>query len=231
MTPAPEIWIVDDEPDARAIFGRALSDGGYRIATFRDGAEVLDRFRTEAPALLLLDVGMPGLSGWDTLKEWRRRGGTQPVLMITASNDVDSRVRGLENGADDYLGKPCSPAEVLARVRALLRRVPRARPAETKPLRLGAVTVDLEKKTALKAGGPLRLTRTDYALLTLLAETPGKPVSRELILQRVWDGHSGGSHALDTHLWRLRKKLGDTGEGPPLIQNLPGIGYVLTAGA
>jgi DNA-binding response OmpR family regulator len=95
MTPAPEIWIVDDEPDPRAIFSRVLTEGGYRVSAFRDGSEVLDRFRTEAPALLLLDVSMPGLNGWDTLKEWRRRGGTQPVLMITASNDVDSRVRGL----------------------------------------------------------------------------------------------------------------------------------------
>lgn len=223
---APKIWIVDDDPNVRLVFRQALGDAGYDITECEDGQAALDRLKSGAPALFVLDVEMPRLDGWGTLAALRQRGCTQPVLMITRVNDVSSRVRGLELGADDYIGKPCSAVELVARVGALLRRAAKESPPATGELSLGDVVIDLERKSATKAGQPLRLTRTDYALLGLLHEQRGKPVSRETILKRVWDGRSGNSHALDTHLWRLRRKLGDAGDNG-WIRNQPGIGYVM----
>lgn len=226
MTPAaPKIWIVDDDPNVRLVFRQALSGAGYDITECEDGQAALERLGSVRPAMFVLDVEMPRLDGWGTLAALRERGCTQPVLMITRVNDVTSRVRGLELGADDYIGKPCSAVELVARVGALLRRAAKDAPTGG-PLVFGDVSIDLERKSATKAGQALRLTRTDYALLSLLHEERGKPVSRETILKRVWDGRSGNSHALDTHLWRLRRKLGDSGEDG-WIRNQPGIGYVM----
>ena len=226
MSLPQKIWIVDDEPDVRAIFRRALAGPEFQVTTCNDGLEALELLRTDSPALVVLDVDMPRLDGWATLRALREHGYTRPVLMITQVNDVDSRVRGLEGGADDYLGKPCAPREFLARVRALLRRSPRPK-APASLLRCGEVTVDLEKKTAARAGVPVRLSRTDFALLRLLHEHAGTPVSRDLIVSRVWEDKAGASHALDTHLWRLRKKLGDVAGEGQWIQNVPGLGYVM----
>lgn len=227
MSTAPKIWIVDDDDAVRLVFSRVLSDAGYAVTLCADGQEAVEKLRTESPSLILLDVDMPRLNGWQTLEELRRAGYTQPILMITNVNDVPSRVRGLEKGADDYIGKPCSISELLARVQALLRRAAKSAKGEAQPLRFGTVIVDVENKTATKAGEPLRLSRTDYALLTVLRENPGKPITRERLLNRVWQDQAGSSHALDTHLWRLRKKIGDDGNEPRWILNVPGIGYVL----
>ena len=225
------IWIVDDAADFRFLFSQTLLGAGYRVAECQNGREALHRLRAGTPDLVILDVQMPELDGWKTLEQLRHRGYTQPVMMITSVNDVDSRVRGLDGGADDYLGKPCAPAELLARVGALLRRAP-ARPLPGEGiLHLGDARIDLAAKTATKGKVPLRLTRTDYAVLTLLGAQPGRPVSRDLILQRVWEGQAGGSKALDTHLWRLRGKLGDTGTEARWIQNVPAIGYMIPADA
>ena len=223
-----KVWIVDDEAAVRATYSYVLKNAGYHVAECENGLQALGRLEQEQPLLVVLDIEMPGLNGWKTLAELRRHGCTRPVLVLTHLNDEDSRVRGLEEGADDFIAKPCSARELLARVRALLRR---AAPATSrKPLRFGEVVIDLETKTAKKKEAPLRLSRTDYALLELLHESRGKLVSRDLILQRIWHGHSGGSHALDTHLWRLRKKLGDPGDETGWIRNVPGIGYVMTPG-
>lgn len=228
----PKIWIVDDDVAVRLAYNRTLAVAGYAVMECTDGADLLEKLKGGMPDLIILDVEMPRLDGWGALAELRRRNVPCPVLMLTHVNEIASRVRGLDLGADDYIGKPCSPHELVARVRALLRRASRAA-LEANPglLRLGDVTIDLTGKTAAKAGAPLRLTRTDFVLLELLNARRGKPVSREVILHEVWGGKSRGSHALDTHLWRLRKKIGDTGEVSPWIQNVPGIGYVLNSNA
>lgn len=208
------------------MLSQTLIKAGYRAIECRDGVEALDRLATEAPDLVVLDVEMPGLDGWKTLEELRARGFTQPVLMFTHVNDAESRVRGLELGADDYLGKPCTVAELLARVRTWLRRAP-PKSGTKAELRFNDVMVDLDRKVATKAGVPLQLTRTDYALLALLHERIGEPVSRELILRRVWKSTASSPHVLDTHLWRLRRKVGDNGDEPQWIKNVPGIGFVM----
>jgi two-component system response regulator MprA len=230
MAVPQKILIVDDDPDVCRSFKTALTLAGFAVSTCEDGYQALDRVQLDAPSLVILDVEMPGLNGWKTLAELRRRGYTRPVLMVTHVDDVASRVRGLESGADDYIGKPCDAPELLARVRAVLRRSPPVQ-TEITPLRFGEVVIDLERKMVRRNAIELRLTRTEYALLALLREHIGKPVSRELIIERVWGGRSGNSHTLDTHLWRLRKKLGDTGEKPYWIQNHAGIGYTMAAEA
>ena len=195
------------------------------MAECADGAAALDWLRGHLAHVVLLDVDMPGVDGWHTLAELRRRGFTQPVLMVTHVDDPDSRIKGLDTGADDYIGKPCSVPELLARVRAVLRRAP-PRPASAL-LRLGPNHIDLAAFRAERDGRPLRLSRTDYALLALLHAHAGRPVARELVLQRIWAGASGSSHALDTHVWRLRRKLADAADPPRWLRSVPGVGYSL----
>lgn len=243
MSLGAKIWIVDDDKAVRTVCRLLLTEAGFSVAECHDGAEAVARWREEDPALLVLDVEMPRLDGWRTLEELRRAGCARPILMLTHLGDVPSRVRGLELGADDYLPKPFEPVELVARVKALLRRAGAAPGASTpivpagattaahlqpEPLRLGEVVVDFENMIATKAGAPLRLTRTDFALLKLLSEHRGKPVLRETILREIWKGQASSAHVLDTHLWRLRKKLGEgEGDAGQWVRNLAGIGYVL----
>lgn len=228
MASAEKILIVDDDPTVRGAFSAALAKAGFAVSECGDGLEALERVKVEVPSLIILDVDMPRLNGWKTLAELRRRGCARPVLMVTHVDDIDSRVRGLESGADDYIGKPCDAPELLARVRAVLRR---SAPVQTliSELHFGNVTVDLERKTAMRDAAPMPLTRTEYALLTVLSEHIGTPVSREIINARVWGGRVGNSHTLDTHLWRLRRKIGDDGDKPRWIRNHAGIGYTMAA--
>lgn len=226
MPYSSKIAIVDDDGATRIILSRILAAAGFATVEASDGVEALEKFSVNDPALFILDVAMPRLDGWKTLAELRQRGCIRPVLMLTALGDVDARVRGLDSGADDYLGKPCNPTELTARVRALLRRQPvkRRRPAR---LRFGELTIDLEQKSVLNGAPPIRLTRSDFALLECLACKVGAPISREEICARVWGTKAENSRALETHLWRLRSKLGDTGEKPRWLLNHPGRGYSL----
>lgn len=226
MPTTEKILLVDDDPAVRRAFRQALTSMGYAVGECEDGMVLLERIQAEEPSLIVLDVEMPRMDGWKTLAELRRRGWKQPVLMVTHVDDVDSCVRGLDSGADDYVSKPCSAPELLARVRALLRRAASVRTVPT-TLRFGDVLVDLERKTATCGTEEFRLTRSEFALLACLLEKIGTPVSREVIFERVWGGKVGKSHTLDTHLWRLRKKLGDTSDNPHWICNHAGVGYSL----
>ena len=229
MTPVPEILIVDDDEAIRTVFGRALRTAGFGVAECADGIAAIERWQSVPPALILLDVEMPRMNGWKTLAELRRLGCMQPILMVTNVNHVDARVQGLETGADDYLGKPCDAQELVARVRALIRRASRPPVEISAVLHFGDLEVDLVKKTAQRGDTAVALTATDFKLLSLLWEHLGEPVSRELIVERVWGMRANAAHALETHLWRLRKKLGEAGDQTSWIRNLPGIGYVLDA--
>lgn len=219
--------VIDDEPAVRRVVCRFLSGAGLTTIECQDGLEAVERWIAEKPDLIVLDVEMPRLDGWKTLEELRRQGFRRPVVMLTNLNDVPARVRGLEAGADDYLGKPCDLIELLARVKAHLRRTQMLRDAP-RLLRLGDLEVDLGSKTARRGAHPVKFTRTEFALLALLAEHRGQPVSRELIQQSVWPASSSAnSHTLDTCLWRLRRKLADGSGSDRWIRNLSSIGYVL----
>lgn len=222
------ILIVDDDACVRSAFRRALEGAGFAVLEGAEGDEALQLARRHSPALVLLDVDMPARDGWSTLEALRGSGYAQPILMITHVGDVASKVRGLDGGADDYLPKPCTAVELLARVRALLRRAAPP-PARPRRWRLGPVVLDLDRKLAVVGPRTVRLTRTEFALLELLASRPGVPVPREEIFARVWGGKEGNSHTLDTHIWRLRQKLGDNTDEPQYLLNHPGVGFSLSA--
>lgn len=223
------VLLVDDDATLRIGVRLVLTLAGYAVVEAEDGFAAVEAVRKEVPAIILLDVEMPRMDGWQTLAELRRMRVDCPILMFTHVADVPSRVRGLDEGANDYLCKPYAPEELLARMRVLLRRTGEAKGGLVRVLRLGEVIVDLEKRSATKAGLPLRLSRTDFALLAFLDEARGLPVSREKIAERVWAGSAGASQALDTHVWRLRKKIGDEGAAPRWVKNVPGYGYMLAA--
>lgn len=228
MLAQPKVLVVDDNPSCQLTIGLSLTSAGYRVIKAFDGLGVVDIVRSEVPALVILDVQMPNRGGWETLADLRRNGCAVPVLMLTECGEVQHRIRGLRDGADDYVAKGCDLDELRARVHALLRRSG-ALSNEPKLLRIGGVTVDLERKTAHREGESVALTRKEYLLLELFARNLGKPVSRELMLDQVWGyDHLPDTRTIDTHLWRLRKKISGASVSESWLRNLPGIGYVMT---
>ncbi|HVU35830.1 MAG TPA: response regulator transcription factor [Opitutaceae bacterium] len=226
--PVPPIAIVDDEPAIRRVLRQHLTGAGFRVLEFVDGVEAVEQIPASGAALVLLDVDMPRMNGWATLRELRHRQWDGAVLMVTNYDAVPDRVRGLEDGADDYLGKPFDCAELVARVKALLRRSAKMEPKPGRVLRLGDTLVDFERQCATRNGAPLSLTRKEFAVLAMLQRHKGRPVPREQLLLEIWEIHQDvQSHTLDTHIWRLRKKIGDTGRSSGWIRNLPGQGYAL----
>jgi len=193
-----------------------------------DGAAGLARALAEQPDLILLDVMMPRLDGFALAGELRRLGRSTPILMLTAKGQVDDRVRGLDAGADDYLVKPFSGAELLARVRALLRRHQRDAVRVPDRMRLGAVELDFARLTAQRDGRALHLTPKEWAMLRLLLEAPGEPVSRERFLDVVWGVNAfPTTRTVDTHIATLRAKLEPDPDSPRFLKTVHGVGYKL----
>lgn len=227
FTAGPKVLLADDNEDFRTTCAEMLQGTGYRVLEAGDGLQALELWEREDPAVILLDVSMPRMDGWDTLEKLKLRGCRQPVMMLTGCNEVRDRVKGLTGGADDYLGKPCDFGELTARVQAMLRRSqPQA--SGLTVLHFGDITVDLTTHAASSADGPVALTRTEYALLELLARHYGQPVTRETILDAIW-GYTNrpNTRTVETHIWRLRGKLGDHGEESRWIRTVPGAGYQL----
>ena len=231
MSLLPRILVVDDERPMRASICHCLQAEGYRVLEAADGVAGLETIAKEKPSLVILDVSMPNLTGLEVAAELRRLGLMIPVLMLTTRQEVAQKVEGLNAGADDYLGKPFDRRELVARVQALLRRQGTTATAQAiSVLRFGEVEIDLVKHTASKGKTPLPLTRTEYALLELLAKNMGASVSRDLILDVVWGyTYFPSTRTVDTHIWRLRKKIGDNGETPRWLKKAQGEGYILTA--
>ena len=204
-----------------------LAAEGYRVLAAADGDEGLARAIAEKPGLILLDVMLPKLDGYALCAELRRREIAAPVLMLTARAQVQDRVAGLDSGADDYLVKPFSTDELLARVRALLRRTAGKRPVVTS-LTLGDVRIDLARLTARRGGAPIHLTSKEFAVLRLLAEAEGEPVTREQFLDLVW-GHAAfpTTRTVDNHIASLRAKLEADPAAPRWILTVHGVGYRL----
>ena len=222
----PTILIVDDDETVRPAFAIALRSVGYRVVEAGDGLEALELTRRENPVLILLDLDMPVVNGWQTLERLRKNGFTQSVIILTGHTEVEDRVKGLSAGADDYLGKPCDLRELIARVQTVLRR---SQPAVSAPtvIHLGPTKVDLKNRIATRDEQPVGLTRTEYAILEVFARYPGELVTRAAMLENVW-GYSGqaNTRTVDTHIWRLRQKLGDDATVPRWIQTVSaGDGY------
>jgi two-component system response regulator MprA len=221
----PRLLVVDDEPPMRAALKRALELGGFEVSLAGDGTEGLDAAAAVRPDLVVLDILMPGVDGFDVCRTLRARGDRTPILMLTARDSVADRVEGLEAGADDYLPKPFALEELLARVRALLRRS--TEPAEETPLAFADLRLDPVTYTVRRGERVLELTRTEHQLLELFLSNPRRVLSRQLIFDRVW-GYDFGprSKALDVYVSYLRKKTEADGE-PRLIHTVRGVGYVL----
>lgn len=221
------ILLVEDETAMRIALQDALEAEGYRVLTAADGQTGLDRAIKEKPALLLLDVMLPRLNGFELCAQLRRLANPVPVLMLTARGMVGDRVTGLEAGADDYLIKPFEMAELIARIRALLRRSQRQTQAPEK-LRLGSAEIDLVRQVARREQQPLHLSAKEFAMLRLMALTPGEPVPRERFLDVVW-GYTAlpTTRTVDNYIGLLRSKLEADPENPRWIQTVRGVGYRL----
>ena len=222
------ILIIEDETPMRTALADVLDGEGYRPLTAADGEIGLRKAVDEKPDLILLDVMMPKLDGFAVCAELRRLGHAVPVLMLTAKGQVEDRVTGLDAGADDYLVKPFSTEELLARVRALLRRSRNGRPSPHAKLKLGEVEIDLARQTAVRGRKQIHLTAKEFAMLRLLAEAAGEPVSRERFLDVVW-GYAAfpTTRTVDNHIASLRSKLEKNPDAPRWLKTVHGVGYKL----
>jgi two-component system phosphate regulon response regulator PhoB len=225
--PAERVLVVDDEQDIVALVTYHLLKSGYRVTTARSGTEALAAARADRPALIVLDLMLPGMSGYDVLEQLRARDDTRhiAVLMLTARRDEADRIRGLALGADDYLTKPFSPQELVLRVGAILRRTAATGPA-TDVLSVGSLTIDRAAHRVAVNGEELDLTPIEYKLLLLLAERRGRVQDRTQLLEAVWDASPDiQTRTVDMHVQRLRTKLGSAAD---LIETVRGFGYRMT---
>jgi DNA-binding response OmpR family regulator len=214
--------VIEDDEAISALVGAYLEQAGFDVVRECTGAGGLEAVDRRHPRFVVLDLGLPDVDGFE-LCQRLRRGGDVPILILTARDEEVDRVVGLELGADDYLTKPFSPRELVARVRAVLRRAEPA-PAEVPFLELGALRVDFRARRATLAGSPLELRTLEFELLAELARHPGHVVTRDRLLDRVWGvSFAGGTRTVDVHVAQLRKKLGR----PGLIQTVRGLGYRL----
>ena len=221
------ILIIEDEAPMRTALADLLAAEGYRVLTAADGESGLHRALDEKPDLILLDIMMPKLDGFALCAELRRLSNAVPVLMLTAKGQIEDRVAGLDAGADDYLVKPFSTEELLARVRALLRRFQRQDKAAGK-LKLGEIDIDLARQTAVRGKKPIHLTAKEFAMLRLMAEAEGEPVTRERFLDAVW-GYAAfpTTRTVDNHIASLRAKLEPDPDEPRWLKTVHGVGYKL----
>jgi two-component system alkaline phosphatase synthesis response regulator PhoP len=224
---AGTILVVDDEPGIVIIVRDYLDRAGFRVLTAGDGETALRLARTERPSLVLLDLMLPGLDGLDVTRALRQDPSTNglPLIMLTARVDETDRVAGLELGADDYITKPFSPREVVARVRAVLRRA-EGPPTYNGVLRAGDLAIDLQRRTVRRGDTPIELTATEFDLLATLARQPGRPFTRAQLVDLVYgDDFDGYDRTVDAHIKNIRRKIEPDPRGPRYIQMVYGVGY------
>jgi two-component system copper resistance phosphate regulon response regulator CusR len=220
------ILLVEDEPRLASFIAKGLREQAYAVDVARDGEQALYLASVNRYDLLILDVLLPRRDGYSVCRELRAAGTRTPILMLTARGSVDDRVAGLDAGADDYLTKPFDFKELLARMRALLRRAETLRPPVA---RVADLTLDTASHAVTRAGKPVSLTAKEYALLEFLVLNEGRVVGREQIAQHVWDEcFDPLSNIIDVYVKRLRQKV-DSGFSPRLIRTRRGEGYILTA--
>ena len=227
MASAEHILVVDDEPDIVALVAYHLARGGYRVTTASSGTEALRLAQSDCPALIVLDLMLPGISGYEVLERLRADERTKhvAVLMLTARREEHDRIRGLTLGADDYLTKPFSPHELVLRVAAILRRASATSASVADVLSVGPISIDRAAHTVQVNDGEVELTPTEYRLLLLLAERRGRVQERARLLESVWDAAPDvQTRTVDMHVQRLRSKLGEAGD---LIETVRGFGYRL----
>ncbi|MEX6501051.1 heavy metal response regulator transcription factor [Pseudomonas zhanjiangensis] len=220
-----KLLVAEDEPKTGAYLQQGLSEAGFNVDRANTGSEALQYALAETYDLLILDVMMPGLDGWEVLRGVRAAGRAVPVLFLTARDGVEDRVKGLELGADDYLIKPFAFSELLARVRTLLRRASGA-PSQTS-MKIADLEVDLLKRRAIRSGKRIDLTAKEFLLLELLMRRRGEVLPKSLIASQVWDmNFDSDTNVIEVAVRRLRAKIDDDFE-PKLIHTARGMGYML----
>lgn len=219
--------VIEDEPGVAAFICRGLREAAFSVDVAADGEDGLHRATSEPYDVLVLDLMLPKRDGFGVLRAVRREGLTTPIICLTARDAVDDRVRGLDLGADDYLVKPFSFSELLARIRALLRR---GSALTNNPIVVEDLTVDVISRKVQRGGKRIDLSAREFALLEHMARHAGEVLSRTMILEKVWDmNYEPLTNVVDVHINRLRKKI-DNGFDVPLLQTVRGVGYVLRAG-
>jgi len=229
MATMTSILLVEDDPDIANLLDLHLSDEGYEVDIVSEGDEGLTRALSEDYALVILDIMLPGMDGFDICREIRAEKRSLPILMLTAKSEEVDKVLGLELGADDYITKPFSIREVLARVKAIFRRIEYDQEAAQQPaqrVQVGRLAIDPEKRKVTLDGDTLELTNKEFDLLLLFARHPGKAFNRQELLDEVWGyQYSGYSHTVNTHINRLRNKIEDAPSDPQYVKTVWGVGY------
>jgi DNA-binding response OmpR family regulator len=224
----PRILVVDDEENIRTLVATYLRNDGYDVVTAATGEEAVDKVASAAPDLVILDVRLPGIDGFEALRRIRRNSEVF-VIMLTARTDESDTLIGLEVGADDYVTKPFSPRELVARVRAMLRRT-RGETRVDQAVPFEGLTVDESRREVLVDGAPASLTALEFDLLAALASAPGRVFTRRQLIESVWGwDFYGDERVVDVHVRNLRKALGDPADSPRFISTVRGVGYKLTA--
>ncbi len=223
--PVNTILVVDDEKKIVDIVRAYLERDGYRVLVAYDGRSALEISRKQSPDLIILDLMLPEVSGWDVCRAVRKESNV-PIIMLTAREETADKIVGLELGADDYVTKPFDPKELVSRVKAVLRRVQSMDVPQV--LRVVDLVIDVEKRQLSRGGGPVSLTPLEFELLRVLAERPGRVYSRMELLDRIQgDAYEGYERTIDSHIKNLRKKIEPDPEHPQYIITVYGIGYKL----
>lgn len=221
------ILVIDDDEKITSMLRRGLAFEGHDVFTAQNGAEGLSMMLSADPDLIILDVMMPKVDGFEVCRRLREGGSTVPVLMLTAKDEVENRVKGLDIGADDYLVKPFALEELLARVRALLRRKDTGGGSGSQRLIFEDIIMDLDSREVTRAGQRLELTAKEFELLHLFMQNPKRLLTRDLIMDKIWGyDYSGESNVLEVYIAMLRQKTEEHG-GKRVIQTIRGAGYIL----
>jgi DNA-binding response OmpR family regulator len=222
---AASILVVDDEPMVREVLSRYLSKEGFDVWAAEDGEVALARYARATPDLVLLDLMLPKIDGYEVFRRIREQGGRTPVIMLTAKGEETDRIVGLELGADDYVSKPFSPREVVARVRAVLRRTDGST-SDPVVMARGRITIDTGRREVSVEGRSVRLTRTEFDLLAYLASSPGTTFTRARLLEDVWDfAWDGDTATVTVHVRRIREKIEADPSEPKHLVTVWGVGY------
>ncbi|NOU88910.1 response regulator [Paenibacillus sp. LMG 31460] len=221
------IMVIDDDEKITSMLRRGLAFEGYSVVTATNGADGLKQMLTAEPHLLILDVMMPHIDGWEVVRRVRESGSEVPILMLTAKDEVSDRVKGLDLGADDYLVKPFALEELLARVRVLLRRRTERPEQQTNRLNYEDTILDLDTREVFRGEKLIELTTKEFDLLHLFMQNPKRVLSRDIIMEKIWGyDYSGESNVLEVYIALLRQKTEEFGH-KRLIQTVRGAGYVL----
>jgi DNA-binding response OmpR family regulator len=221
--------IVDDEPHVAELISDALAAEGFTPVVAADGLAALRRARQHGPDVIVLDVGLPGLDGFEVCRALRKETNA-PIVIVSARGDEVDKIVGLEIGADDYLAKPFAPRELVARVRAILRRTGVEPPSPAKVRRIGEVSIDADRREVFMAGCAVRLKPREFDLLWLFARNEGHVFTRDQLIEAVWGfDFDGDPRTVDVHVRRIRRALGDPASHPRYLHTVHGLGYKFTA--